>query len=457
MPIDQNQTTSNKKTIDDSQSKILKNLSARLTDDYFNKKNFPLRTAGISSQDEARHIDDFIKQSAKRIAGKEDEYTKELKTEVSPQKFNGVSGVDEERTLLKEQLKHLERENTKLKHELDLLKVDYEEDKKQLSLTIRDLKSELHRTAPLTDNKFFTFSKDLREVVDSVKALTQEGLGDEVQEIDIEPHDFNEISAPPTVSIDLPVTAKAEKSPATEPKQIEKIEGPKKLNDFIDDSQKKPTKKPGVSKKVKTIIATSTVVAIATFTLGTFALNQKPAVNQKVVDEYLENSGQVQGIVSDKSEVNVSPTPSLVRKEFKNNQVTFEETKWEVFRDEFLGFQIEYPGNAADLLHTGNTITFLRKEGYLFKMQRLQSSKTLEEYWESVKDTGLTYKVEKEKIGIQNALHLILEEEVDFPGNRYLLKINDHIYDLWYATPNPAFDDGDMKRVEYMLSKMRFI
>ena len=121
MPKDQNTTTSKTKTIDDSQSKILKNLSARLTDDYFNKKNFPLRTAGASSQDEALHIDEFIKQSARKLAG-DDDKKDERRSTISPQKFNGISSIDEERTLLKEQLKHLERENLKLKHELDLLK-----------------------------------------------------------------------------------------------------------------------------------------------------------------------------------------------------------------------------------------------------------------------------------------------------------------------------------------------
>lgn len=459
MPTDQNKRIDQKKSVDDSQSKILKNLSARLTDDYFNKKNFPLRTAGIDHTNEVRNIDEYIKKTARKIAGEEEDEDSHFESlHHNPEKFDGVTSIHEEKTLLKEQLKHLERENLKLKHEIDLLKADYDDEMKKTNATIRDLKSELHRTMPLTDNKLFTFSKDLREVVNSVKALTAEELNEDLPELQVDDHAHEEMTPPPVVSIDLPLTNKtlhAEQS--SRPKQVVKIDEPK--DDMVEEvkSNKKVMPKIPVSKKTKKVILTTTAVAIITFAVGTFALNQKPQVNQKIVDSYLESNGQVQGATSDSVKSVGSAAPTMVKKEQKNNQISFEETKWEVFRDEFLGLQIEYPGNAIDILHTGNTITFLRKEGYLFKAQRLQTDKTLEEYWDSIKANGLQYKVEKTKLNIDEALHLVLDESVEFPGNRYLLKKNGFIYDLWYAVPNPAFDDADMKRVDKMMESLRFL
>ncbi len=460
MPTDQNTPTNQKKSVDESQSKILKNLSARLTDDYFNKKNFPLRTADRDQNNDVKHIDDYIKKTARKIAGEEDEEEVLFERNVdSPEKYDGIDGVNEERTLLKEQLKHFERENLKLKHQIDLLKADYEDEMKKTNATIRDLKSELHRTMPLTDNKLFTFSKDLRDVVNSVKALTEEELRDEVSDMSINDQAYAELTSPPTVAIDLPLTNKtlyAEKAP--EPKQIVKTEELKHESAEVEKSTKKISGKNPVSKKTKKIVLVSTAVAILTFGVGTFTLNQKPKVNQKIVDSYLQNNGQVQGATTSTDSKSVaSVAPTMVKKEQKNNLVTYEETKWEVFRDEFLGLQIEYPGNAIDILHTGNTITFLRKGGYIFKAQRLQTEKTLDEYWESIKANGLQYKVEKTKLNIDEALHLVLDETVEFPGNRYLLKKGGFVYDLWYAVPNPAFDDDDMKRVDKMMESLRFL
>lgn len=459
MPTDQNKRIEQKKSVDDSQSKILKNLSARLTDDYFNKKNFPLRTAGIDRTNEIRNIDEYIKKTARKIAGEEEEEEPQFETlHHNPERFDGVTSIHEEKTLLKEQLKHLERENLKLKHEIDLLKADYDDEMKKTNATIRDLKSELHRTMPLTDNKLFTFSKDLRDVVNSVKALTADELSEEVSELQPPNHDYEEIATPPTVSIDLPLTNKTLKPEKNnQPKQVVKVEEPEEDTVAVEKNSKKILPKLSVSKKTKKVILTSTAVAIITFTIGTFALNQKPQVDQKIVDSYLESSGQVQGATSDTTKTVSNAAPTMVKKEQKNNQIPFEETKWEVFRDEFLGLQIEYPGNAIDILHTGNTITFLRKEGYLFKAQRLQTDKTLEEYWDSIKASGLQYKVEKTKLNIDDALHLVLEESVEFPGNRYLLKKNGFVYDLWYAVPNSAFDEADMKRVDKMMESLRFL
>ena len=428
--------------VSDSQSKILKNLSHRLTDDYFNRKNFPLRSENPDGDGGLEDINAFIKKSSRRISGQTDQDSDQSDSalpvgEPDPPQFNGISGTDEERTMILEQMKHLERENLKLKHQFDLLQTDYQTEKRTLSGTIRDLKTELHRTAPLTENKFFTFSKDLRAVVSAVNSLSDAEIND----------------PPPEVSGTDPVIATPLELPAPPPTGEQVM--PKEVVKAVDDSLtpppaseggSQPPAKPKLSKKVKTGITAAAVVAMVTFSIAMTMLNRQPAVDP---------AGSVQGTTTDSPKPEASAPP--IRKEFKNNEVSFDDTQWEVFRDEFLGFQVRYPGNATDLLATANTITFLRLDGYLFKMQRIQTDKTLDEYWTKIKADGLQYKVEPVKQGPFDSLHLILQETIDYPGNRYLVKVNDHIIDVWYATPNAKYNDDDMKRVDYMVQSMRFL
>lgn len=446
----------------DSQNKILKNLARKMSDDYFNKKNFPSRTMKTDAEIEVQDINQFIRRSSDKIAGREDDQEyEENQSSFSPNEFDGISSPNEERTLLKEQIKHVERENLKLKHQLDLLKTDYETEKKHLTTTIRDLKSELHRTAPLTDNKFFTFSKDIREVANAVKSLSEVEVEEMPGSAD---NDMNfDTAMPPSVEFDSPLGNKSANPSQNRTSRVVESPNASHSSDNKTTIQTEPEKAKNIttdskkaSKNTKKNITIATVVAILVFGVSTVFISQKPKVNQDIVSAYLDNTGQVQG-TSDQSAETVEPTPSLVRKEFKNNEVSFEETQWETFRDEFLGFQVKYPGNATDLLHTGNTITFLRKEGYLFKMQRIMTEDSAEEYWEKTKTDGLEYEAEPVTIASKPGLHLILKEETEFPGNRYLIKVGDHIFDIWYLAETDKFGEDDMKRVEFMVNSMRFL
>jgi hypothetical protein len=269
------------------------------------------------------------------------------------------------------------------------------------------------------------------------------------------------VLAPATEETDLPEPLPAEPPPAVPalspvpPFESPSAAEPKIVSQPDTTGSNPPPAKPKLTKKTKTIAAAATAVAIFTIGISLTLFGRKPAVDQALVDSYLNADGTVAG-ASATAEPDESNSPQ-VRKEFKNNDVSFADTDWQVFRDEFLGFQVRYPANVTDLLHTGNTITFLRHDGYIFKMQRIATDQPLKDYWEQAKANGLNYLLTPVELGPHEAYHLVLDEPVEYPGNRYLVQLTGHIADVWYATDSAKLSADDRQRVEYMVNSMRFL
>ena len=66
----------------------------------------------------------------------------------------------------------------------------------------------------------------------------------------------------------------------------------------------------------------------------------------------------------------------------------------------------------------------------------------------------LQYKDSESTFKNNEALFLELEEASQFPGNRYLVKKEEVIYDIWYATKSEKFEEDDIKRAKYMLDSV---
>jgi hypothetical protein len=325
---------------------------------------------------------------------------------------------------------------------------DFQKDTTDLKKTIRDLRGEMNRTAPLTDNKLFQFSRELRHIAGTVQALSDGQTTSDSGSLnnDSDSNNLDNLDSFTSSPITAPSSVPSDQTNIEKPKQVVNLD--KDIEKSKTDNQIKKN-----SKKKKTIIASTAVATALIVVVSGALLSRQPKADQDIVDSYLNQNGEVQGASDNNSD---QTTPSK-KKEQKDNQVSFEETIWETYRDEFLGFQVKYPGNATDLLHTGGTTTFLRKDGYIFKMQRIYTDKTLDEYWKDTQDDGLEYEAEKTKLWFNDAIHLKLIEDVEFPGNRYLVKSKEHIFDLWYATPSKHFNEDDIKRVEHMLESVKFL
>jgi hypothetical protein len=382
-----------------------------------------------------------------------------------PQDFNGVSDLHEQEELYSEALDYERKKKKVVEEQVRLLEIEHQKEKRVLEHEIRNLKNELHRTAPIQDNKFFSLSKELREAISDIEKIASfEGI--DLARIVVKPSEekLSPLAADAIQQIpyQAPVTVVSSAPPPSTSSPAEAAV-PTVTTPAPSVQESKPVVKPPeppVEKKAlpkQKMMITGAVVTVLILTLGSFSMKtifNKPKVDQKIVDKYLSeqsSSGQVAGASTDSnstSQQEVDPSQS---------NVTFEESVWTEFNDPQFGIILQYPKNAVKAIRTDSNVTFIRKTGYLFKVQRIETSLTVDEYWKQIKATSLNYSSKADKFKNKTALKLELEDMADYPGDRYLVKEGDFIYDIWYATPSNNFSKDDIQRAEKMLSSLSIV
>lgn len=349
--------------------------------------------------------------------------------EVAPQEFDGLSGPNEQYELLSQEIRNYQRKTSKLTHELDVIKTDFDKEKKQLKRTIIDLRQELHRTAPLHDHKFFSLSEDVKQAINEIETSVDGPLDPDA----INTMVASGIPAPSTTLPNSPAApAPAFSSMAPLPTQ----------------ATAQPSLAVTPKGKDKKLLITGVVLLffLVSGAAVSYKVMSKPQVDQKLVDQYLE-SGQVQGAQ------NVDDSAPKVD---RYAEIPFDQTNWQGFEDPFYGIRFQYPANVAEKQKNGNGIAILRKDSYLFKFQQIPSELGVKEYWDQTKNSEINYQVEEVKFKGKTALHLTTTDQVDYPGEKYLVKNNDSILDLWFPTPSDKFSDDDMQRVQRIMDTVSF-
>jgi hypothetical protein len=182
-----------------------------------------------------------------------------------------------------------------------------------------------------------------------------------------------------------------------------------------------------------------------------------PKVDDTLVSEYLQKNGSVAGVTTDGAVIDEqaqSSQPST--DEVPSTAVPFDQTSWATVTEPIIGVSLQYPENAVKITKSESSLTFLRKEGYLFKIQKIDTGLDLQAYWDQVKTTTYEYEEEKSTLGSKTAIHLKLSEETKYPGDRYLVAVEDAVMDIWYATESEVFSKDDIRRVEVMLESIKF-
>jgi flagellar biosynthesis chaperone FliJ len=368
--------------------------------------------------------------------------------------FNGVSSPQEQLELLEAELKKYQVKAAKLEDEVTNLKTEYGQEKQQLEKTIKELKQELHRTQPIQDNRFFSLSKEIREAVQALNNLNDGPpiLAPSPQLV------LNPSPAPTTPPVasnppspasppPQPVAAPLSPTPAPPPAPVPAVVTPAPtVAAAVATTPPTPAQE-----KEKKLLITGAVAIVALFMGGVISwkLTARPKVDQKLVDNYLNHTGQVQG-----AQTQLANVPGTAN---KDADVSYEDTKWENFNDPILGVTLTYPANVITKTATETSITFLRKDGYLFKVQKTPTKVKLEDYWQQIKDIGRRYQAAPTKWRGKDALLLTLQETADYPGNRYLVKNTDSVFDIWYAIPGGKFSNDDIKRAERMIDTISFL
>lgn len=387
-----------------------------------------------------------------------------------PEVYNGISSTQEQIQLLEAELNNSHKLAQRMAHEIELLKAEFEEEKKELEDNIHKLRKELHRTAPIEDNKFFSLSKDLRDAVQSLESLTNSP-----GKVEVDLHSLDNPLPPPEIIPQKLVTkslsADAKELPPHPTVSVEPTHS-KTLTEPEKSKPEKDTKKSLTKKKKIAITSASAVAVMLVFSaLISGQLFGEADVDQELVAQYLDNSGEVAGTQTDtKPPSNAAQIPTntiqdpntIVTQKGKEmadasqTNVSFEETIWETFSDNSLGVRVKYPLNAVKLNKTDSNVTFQRKDGYIFKIQRIETGLDLEEYWKQIQATSLKHVSSNTTFAGKEALLLELQETTQYPGNRYLVKLDNAIIDIWFATAGPKFEADDIKRVDEMLKSVAF-
>lgn len=377
----------------------------------------------------------------------------------TPDEYNGINNHGEAYKILNHEITNEQKRAKELEDRLRIIQMDFESEKAELSNTILELKRELHRTKPLHDNALFSLTKDLRDSVSAMQQLMADSNLDYAAVNSLQPE--RQLSFSPN-----------EVRPLTNPVKVELTEeqdnpAPRRVNrqptvmaETLRNAQE-PSKTVNKSRKLFTAsIAGIAVLGLISAVLA-YSLIKKPKVNQKLVEEYLnkDTQGQVAGTATQNTTALAAAQQAALpanEASSKNNpnldaDVPFEQTIWETLKEPNFGIQLQYPANTTKLLKTDSNITFLRKDGYIFKVQRIETALSPEEYWKQVKATSLNYNDTKTQFLNREALFLELNDVTDYPGNRFLVKEGNFIFDFWYATENEMFTNDDIRRAKYML------
>jgi hypothetical protein len=152
-----------------------------------------------------------------------------------------------------------------------------------------------------------------------------------------------------------------------------------------------------------------------------------------------------------------SDDPPEVKYKEAFTDLPFESTVWSTHQDSELNLTIEYPKNTSYRLKPlgSNNLWFIRENGYLMKIDRIDTDQTLEDYVATMK-SEVSYKVEAVELNKTSAVLLTLNEELPVRGNIYLVKNGSFIEKIWFKTYLPGEEPDDEQRVQRMLDSLQF-
>ena len=367
---------------------------------------------------------------------------------------------------LESEFKHQLEKEKELKQELETIKEQLKLQKKQLSEELEELRKQFSQPPAAEQNTFSGISQELTKVLKEMGDLVDQGPSSSSAD--------SAAPAEPKPAVDQPAPQATEKTqPVADTKpsddKTEKEDAPAKASGRFAFLAKR--------KKLVYLIAglllTAGVLAAGWFYMTKpaqvdpelvqqYAPNSPPAEEQSAAPQPDNNSDTTQpaaeASAAEQTQVQGAATQSNDTYAESQVDLPFNQTQWEEHKDPFFGIRLEYPVNTSNLIKTESNMTVLRKEGYILRIQKLQTALEPEEYWKQIKARSLKYKAIPTEFKGYPALKLELEEFAQYPGDRYLVKpTEDLLYDIWYATSSDKLSDDDAKRVDVMLDSIEFL
>ncbi|NMC35705.1 hypothetical protein GYA49_01530 [Candidatus Beckwithbacteria bacterium] len=427
-------------------------------------------------------------------------HAQQQETEEEPD-FTSHSG-DEKMLLLEKELNYALKKEEQFKHQISEMREELEKEREQMQHTIKNLRQDVRGMQPLHENKFFSISQELQEVVSAMNQLvetenTPTSSANNTTQTAVTPANqtnnivTNQAAATPQGGEGSPAEAPTNTQPqpsANQPTPADQAPGtttPETQAAQPGNTEPEP-KKGGLLSKIPKPVKVLAIALIIVTALGGGAwyfLNRKTEVDTALLQEYLPEGveapqPQVAGdstVAEPEPTAKPTPTPKPEAKnkgstpelslepekdKYEESQadISFADTKWDTYVDQEFGFELTYPKNVVNIVRTDSSITFIRKTGYVFKIQIIETALDLAEYWKLIKASSLSYKVKETTFRDKPALLLELEDFSDYPGDKYLVKTSEnYVLDIWYATYSNTLSDDDAKRIDIMLNSMKFI
>jgi len=391
----------------------------------------------------------------------------------------------------------------KIAKQLKEIQDQYALEKEKMQKTIHILKKEIEHHTPLSENKFFTISKQLSDITQAMNRLLESENWIEQSQKTLQPTisangvTLQDQTANISEQVKL-ISGQNNADQKADQNNQTKTTLPEENKQTISNTEKKPeevintspastpipadkipesSEKPEkVRRKIpKPLIAVLSTIILTGVIGGIvwYNFNKTPQVDAQLLQEYLpadakppEQAPQNQEEKKIDQTSLENPTPPDKSKvqgasdeKYAESQadVAYSDTLWDTFKDPTIGIEVSYPKNTVNVVKTESSLTFLRKTGYIFKIQVYETALEIDEYWKSVKATNLDYSVKETQFRDKEALFLELEDITEYPGDRYIVKNGEFIYDIWYATFSNRISDDDIKRVDIMLNSFKFL
>jgi hypothetical protein len=207
---------------------------------------------------------------------------------------------------------------------------------------------------------------------------------------------------------------------------------------------------------VQSLVPTPAEIPVPALSIGpqvpTVQKTKKPQLLSKVVI----TSFLLSGIFFSLQKVGSSKATSTNSAE---NKVagTFDDSIWQKSTDPEFGLSLDFPKNATNRVRIvgGSNLWFLRKNGYLLKIGRIQTSQTLQAWWdENKKEYEADYTLTKSTFKDLPAWKAESILKTNTSGHQYFLKKADGIYQIWIKDEDPKSDDG--QRIQRMVESLQF-
>lgn len=138
-------------------------------------------------------------------------------------------------------------------------------------------------------------------------------------------------------------------------------------------------------------------------------------------------------------------------------EIPFAQTVWDEFKDPDFGLSLDYPKNTTNKVRVigGSNLWLLRKNGYLLKVSRIDTTDTLDAWWEkNKKDYAEGYSYNKGSFKNQPAIVGQPVQHDNTTGTQYFMRRGSVIFQIWIKEEPPTTDDG--QRIGRMLDSLKF-